>query len=122
MDIVLIEGSRCILCGMCTMVCPFDVISYFPSAKVKPERPVAIKCDNCIDRQDRGMVPACVEACKVGALEFGDLNEVVGRVRAQVSQSMSMIVGQATSKERNMPANLQNWRDWGESVREINER
>jgi len=122
MDIVLIEGNKCILCGMCAMLCPFDVISYFPSAKVKPERPVAIKCDNCIDRQNQGVIPACVEVCKVGALQFGDLNEMVSKVRAQASQSMSMIVGQASSKEQNLPAHLQSWRDWGESVREINER
>jgi carbon-monoxide dehydrogenase iron sulfur subunit len=121
-DIVLIEGSKCILCGMCAMVCPFDVISFFPSAKVKPERPVAIKCDNCIDRQRQGMIPACVEACKVGALQFGDLDEMLSKVRAQASQSMSMIVGQASSKGHSAPAHFQNWRDWGESVRQINER
>lgn len=122
MDIVIIEGNKCILCGMCAMVCPFDVITYFPSAKVKPERPVAIKCDNCIDRQHQDMIPACVEACKVGALQFDDLNKLVSKVRAQASQSMSMVVGQINSREHNLPAHFQNWRDWGESVREINER
>ena len=122
MDIVLIDGSKCIVCGMCAMVCPFDVITYFPTAKVRPERTVAIKCDNCVDRQHEGMMPACVETCKVGALQFGDVNELVKKARTQIGKSVSIAIGLIKPEETSVPAHFQSWRDWGESVAQINER
>ena len=122
MDIVLIDGSKCIVCGMCAMVCPFDVITYFPTAKVRPERTVAIKCDNSVDRQHEGMMPACVETCKVGALQFGDVNELVKKARTQIGKSVSIAIGLIKPEETRVPAHFQSWRDWGESVTQINER
>jgi carbon-monoxide dehydrogenase iron sulfur subunit len=104
------------------MVCPFDVITYFPSAKVKSGRAVAIKCDNCIDRQHRGKIPACVETCKVGALQFGDINELTKKARTRLGQSVSVAAGQISPEEAKTPANIQAWRGWGESVGRINDR
>jgi len=121
-DIVLIDGNKCIVCGMCAMVCPFDVITYFPSARVKSGRAVAIKCDNCIDRQRRGKIPACVETCKVGALQFGDINELTKKARTRLGQSVSVAAGQIRPEEAKTPANIQAWRGWGESVGRINDR
>jgi carbon-monoxide dehydrogenase iron sulfur subunit len=122
MDIVLIDGNKCIVCGMCAMVCPFDVITYFPSARVKPQRTVAIKCDNCIDRQHHGKMPACVETCKVGALQFGDVNELAKKARTRLGKSVSVAVSQIKAEEAPIPANLRGWREWGESVGRLNER
>jgi len=121
-DIVLIDGNKCIVCAMCAMVCPFDVITYFPSAKVRSGRAVAIKCDNCIDRQRKGKIPACVETCKVGALQFGDINELTKKARTRLGQSVSVAVGQIRPEEAKTPANIQAWRGWGESVGRINDR
>ncbi len=121
-DIVLIDGNRCILCGMCAMACPFDVITYHPSAKVRPVRTVAIKCDNCIDRQRRGRIPACVEICKVRALEFGDINEITRKSRTRLGQSVSVAVGQIRPEEARLPANVEAWHGFGESLKKIEER
>ena len=104
------------------MVCPFDVITYFPSARVKPQRTVAIKCDNCIDRQHHGKMPACVETCKVGALQFGDVNELAKKARTRLGKSVSVAVSQIKAEEAPIPANLRGWREWGESVGRLNER
>ena len=50
-------------------------------------RVVATKCDGCVDRLRRGDAPACVEACKVEALVYGELNELIraGRMRQSVA-------------------------------------
>lgn len=79
---VLINADRCISCGMCAMVCPFSVIGFhkMPDA----DGVAAGKCDNCIDRQREGKVPACVDACKTGALLFGEINEIAAVSRQDV--------------------------------------
>jgi carbon-monoxide dehydrogenase iron sulfur subunit len=124
-DIVLIEASKCIACGMCAMVCPFDVITYYPSAKAAEKATVAIKCDHCIDRQRVGDIPACVEACKVNALEFGEINELVKEWRMQYSQTVSQVMGQIATRApvkelETIPANVTAWRDWGAAVSVLN--
>jgi carbon-monoxide dehydrogenase iron sulfur subunit len=119
-DIVMVDAHKCIACGMCAMVCPFDVISYYPLA-VAPERQVvAVKCDHCIERQRQGLSPACVEACKVNALEFGEINELVKAARTRYSEAVSVAVGQAGSQITSMPANVEAWRDYGAAVTHLN--
>lgn len=72
--VILINQDRCINCGMCAMACPFAVVRYY---QYMPNREAAHKCDQCIDRQIEGKVPACVEACKVGALLFDEVNKTM---------------------------------------------
>lgn len=103
------------------MVCPFDVITYYPTAKAPEKAAVAIKCDHCIDRQKVGLSPACVEVCKVGALEFGEINELVKAARTQYSEAVSVAVGQLSTQITEVPANVDAWRDWGLAVRNLNE-
>lgn len=119
-DIVLIEADKCIACGMCAMVCPFDVITYHPLAAAPEKAYVAIKCDHCIERQRQGQIPACVEACKVNALEFGEINELTRKARTRYSAAVSVAVGQITSEIARLPAQIEAWRKWGESVTRIN--
>ncbi len=76
-DAVLIDTGKCIACAMCAMVCPFDVITYHALTNGAAPHTVAVKCDACIARQLDGRIPACVEVCKVGALRFGEINEIV---------------------------------------------
>lgn len=113
MDIVLIDENRCITCAMCAMVCPFDVIRYHESAGHKTERVVALKCDHCIDRQHEGQVPACVEACKVGALVFGDINELIEDGSLRLARVVSVAVSDMPPELSTVPANVQSWRDIG---------
>ena len=54
------------------MACPFGVLTYAPLHLAPEKSAVALKCDQCPDREAVGRVPACVEACKVGALTYGD--------------------------------------------------
>ena len=54
------------------MACPFGVLTYGPVTAVPDKAAVALKCDQCPDREKKGRVPACVAACKVGALTYGE--------------------------------------------------
>ncbi len=109
---VLIDEARCIGCAMCAVVCPFDVITFHPPAERGDAPAVAVKCDGCAPRVRRGEAPACVEVCKVGALVFGDLNDLVasGRLREAgaalaAASTGADVTGRATA----------GWRAWGEA-------
>ena len=113
-DAVLIDTSKCIACAMCAMVCPFDVITYHQLADGASPRTVAVKCDACIDRLIAGRIPACVEVCKVGALQFGDVNQIVAA--GQRRETAAVLA--ATSPEPPAPAPdpLGAWRMLGATV------
>src|SRR5208283_2863237 len=74
--------NKCIHCGMCAMACPFGVVRYHVYVNNKT---AAHKCDQCISRQQKGKVPACVDVCKVGALLFEDYNKVMDRDTDEIS-------------------------------------
>ena len=88
-DTVLIDPDKCINCASCAMVCPFGVIRYHVDTFAPPGKTVAVKCDNCIARQENGQVPACVETCKSGALTFEDLSVAMKRKTDAVTRSVS---------------------------------
>ncbi|OQX17564.1 MAG: 4Fe-4S ferredoxin [Desulfobacteraceae bacterium IS3] len=86
---VLINADRCINCASCAMACPFGVIRYHEDASALPGKAVALKCDNCLERQAKGMIPACVESCKSGALTFEEFSDAMKRKTDQVAESVS---------------------------------
>ncbi len=67
--IVQIHSSLCTGCGLCIAACPFDVPQF------DPELHKVSKCQMCYPRQDKGLLPACVEACSTGALNIKNLND-----------------------------------------------
>jgi carbon-monoxide dehydrogenase iron sulfur subunit len=121
-DIVQVEARKCIACAMCALVCPFDVITYHASAAAPEKGQVAIKCDQCLERQRQDLVPACVEACKVGALEFGELNELLRKARLRYSERTLSAVGPAQPplETPELPLSIEMWRNWGVAVSHLN--
>ena len=61
--IVSYDVALCDSCYKCIEACPFDAIRQHPAGGI-------IKCDLCVERLDRGELPACVCACHVKALTF----------------------------------------------------
>ncbi|MGB4441409.1 MAG: 4Fe-4S dicluster domain-containing protein [Coriobacteriia bacterium] len=85
--IVTIEYDKCIACRNCIVTCPYGARHFnwkepdVPEDERNPQVPlqekagVVEKCTFCIQRTRAGGIPACVEACPVGARTFGDLND-----------------------------------------------
>jgi anaerobic dimethyl sulfoxide reductase subunit B (iron-sulfur subunit) len=68
--IVLIDGGRCTGCRYCEWACPYGA-PQFDTA-----RGVMTKCDFCVDEVDQGKPPACVQACQMRVIEFGNIEEL----------------------------------------------
>lgn len=117
-DAVLIDTGKCIACAMCAMVCPFDVITYHALTNGAAPRTVAVKCDACITRQLEGRIPACVEVCKVGALQFGEINDFVaaGQRRETAAVLAATSPTAAAQGSEPPPDPLGAWRELGATV------
>jgi anaerobic dimethyl sulfoxide reductase subunit B len=71
--IVLIDPQRCLGCQYCAWACPYSAPQFDSQAGVMT------KCDFCVDEIELGLPPACVAACPMRALDFGDLEELQAR-------------------------------------------
>jgi len=85
---VLIDYLKCIGCAVCAMACPFGIIQFQKIQKYELNREVNAKCDNCIGRLEEGRIPACAEACKTSALEFGEVNDLIRIARTDFTSRM----------------------------------
>ena len=92
--IVMMDYHRCIGCRYCMVACPYGARSFnfldpregLDMKKVNGDYPtrsrgVVEKCDFCEERLAKGIIPACVEACKKEALVFGDVTDPNSDVR-----------------------------------------
>ncbi len=68
--IVTMDGSKCVGCKYCIAACPYN------ARFINPQTREAENCDFCLHtRLAKGELPACVAACRHGALHFGDAND-----------------------------------------------
>jgi anaerobic dimethyl sulfoxide reductase subunit B (iron-sulfur subunit) len=68
-----VAADRCIGCRYCEWVCPYGAPRYDGAAGRMT------KCDLCADERQQNRPPACVAACPMRALEFGELHELEAR-------------------------------------------
>ncbi|MBI4787705.1 MAG: dimethylsulfoxide reductase subunit B [Chloroflexi bacterium] len=78
--LVLINAEQCIGCRYCEWACPYGA-PHFNEAKG-----VMTKCTFCDDLLAQGQNPACVDACPMRAIEFGELSEL----RAKYGNAMDV--------------------------------
>ncbi len=68
--IVKINVDQCIGCHYCEWACPWGAPQFYE------ELQTVNKCDFCKDLVDAGGDPACVEACPMRAMDWGDIEEL----------------------------------------------
>nr|NQU90168.1 4Fe-4S dicluster domain-containing protein [Bacteroidota bacterium] len=87
--IVLVDNDRCIGCKFCMTGCPYSArvfawndyeeydsdIQYNPESSVPGQEGTVSKCVFCADRLAENKLPYCVEACPMGVIYFGDVDE-----------------------------------------------
>lgn len=94
--ITVVDYDWCIGCRYCEAACPYWARRFNYSEPVLPKeevntemsylsnRPrkkgVMEKCTFCLHRVREGKMPACLEACPVGARKFGDISDPTSEV------------------------------------------
>ncbi len=78
--IVLLDSERCIGCRYCTWACPYGAPQYDEATGQTS------KCTLCADEIDAGRIPACVAACPMRVLDFGQSDEL----KAKYGQSQTI--------------------------------
>jgi anaerobic dimethyl sulfoxide reductase subunit B (iron-sulfur subunit) len=77
--VVFIEESLCIACGACITACPYS------APRTNQEKATVGKCDFCRSRIDNGENPACVDACLMRCIDWGDYAELQTKYGAPVT-------------------------------------
>lgn len=106
-EIVLLDEDKCISCRNCLVNCPFGAIIFRQSNKSKSGRVVSIKCDECSDRTLNSSVPACVNACKSGALQYDEIDDFIRKKRKMVLKALTDL----DEQNNTIPNQIQLFRD-----------
>lgn len=104
--IVMMDYHRCIGCRFCMAACPYGARSMNyrdPRPFIKETNPdyptrtkgVVEKCNFCEERLVRGILPACVMACKEKALVFGDVENPRSEIRLLLGNHFTLLRRQA---------------------------
>ena len=94
--IVVVDPDICIGCKYCILACPYD------ARFINPVTGVADKCDFCLHRVEKGLVPSCVNTCIGGARIFGDLNDPESEISRMVATNPVTVLRPEQGTEPNV--------------------
>ncbi|MFG0282811.1 MAG: 4Fe-4S dicluster domain-containing protein [Phycisphaerales bacterium JB039] len=83
--IVDIDRDACIGCRACMQACPYDAIY------LNEDLGAVEKCHFCAHKVERGLEPACVTVCPVGAIIPGDLQDPQSRIAQMVAANDTLV-------------------------------
>lgn len=81
--IVAQDIEKCIGCKYCIWSCPYGAPQY------KEDQGKVGKCDMCADLLDKGENPACVDACVMRVIQYGELDEL--KQKYQGTQDLAVL-------------------------------
>lgn len=59
--------------------CPYDI------PRLDPKTKRIVKCDMCIDRVKKNLLPMCVKSCAMGAMSFGERADVLKKAAERLA-------------------------------------
>ncbi len=86
--IVVTDWNSCDGQGDCVSACPFGMRHIDSEYAGR-----SFKCDFCLERLERGLLPKCVEICPAGARLFGDLSNPRGEFAEYLSRKGLVSLG-----------------------------
>jgi Fe-S-cluster-containing dehydrogenase component len=78
---VLYDPEVCMGCRYCVMACPYNALAYEYDKVLTPR---VMRCTMCYPRVKEGLIPACAEACPMGAITFGEREELLAVARERI--------------------------------------
>ncbi len=94
--IVVVDSGLCIGCKYCVQACPYD------ARFLNPVTGVADKCDFCIHRVSKGLVPSCVNSCIGGARIFGDISDPTSEISRMLATNPTTVLRPGKGTEPNV--------------------
>jgi tetrathionate reductase subunit B len=94
--IVVVDSGLCIGCKYCIQACPYD------ARFLNPVTNFADKCDFCIHRVSKGLLPSCVNSCIGGARIFGDVNDPESEISRQIAANAVTVLRPGKGTEPNV--------------------
>ncbi len=110
--LTIYDSCRCIACKSCAAACPFDVPQFSSLSRIMR------KCDSCLSLRQQDYNPACVDACHMRCLFFGEINELKKEFDLNESET-NIFQARLHEFETSPSTNIQQTKSYAEPIRQV---